>query len=148
MVNTFSHLLQEERAELRGRLLSVCLVGKVDFPGHTGVTVVIHPPRGASLDDRGMLNACELKAMELVAGLDSLLSSAVSQVQRLFADYFPESANTPPSDLISNLKLTHVKLMFDQGDELILYGNKNYLNFDLNLRIGKDGGIEEAWFDG
>jgi hypothetical protein len=31
---------------------------------------------------------------------------------------------------------------------LILYGNKHYLDYDLNLRVGSEYSVSEVWFDG
>ncbi len=143
MMLDFANQLQIETNPLGSRYLA----GEIDFPGRPNVLIVIRPPSDVSLTDPGMLAECEVKCGKIISILDLKLRAAIPILETLLDEsYKGNDMPASASILLESLALTHVKLMYQSGDELIFECKR--FDHDLNVRLSSDGAISEAWFDG
>src|SRR5690606_5490214 len=110
------------------------------------VTIVIHPQLGVRFDAAAMLKEAEPRFVALAADPIRIIKSAPEQLLELYRRYYPDQTDISAENLTTGLNLTHIKVVCGPVDdwtydEMIFYGNENYLSFDLKVATDHDARV-------
>lgn len=140
-------------ADRHDRVSSYWYTTTKDVGEFKDATIVIHPQLGVRFDAAAMLKEAEPRFVALAADPIRIIKSAPEQLLELYRRYYPDQTDISAENLTTGLNLTHIKVVCGPVDdwtydEMIFYGNENYLSFDLKVATDHDARVILMYFDG